>query len=145
MSPEAVFFGIGFIATVGVVVWGIPGTWSGRNIAGMNAASKSFWLWGEGSRRAFVRGTVVGTLTALCIMLGGFCGTLFESSTNDGIRGLLALGFIVCLALAVLGTALLVTISLFNWPHAAVPPSLRGEDGMVPAWRKRRSETHRKG
>lgn len=134
---EAVLIAVGLaIALLGLRA--APRIWDGRAHADLDARTRAFWLWGEGTRRGFVRANFVTVLAAPWIGLAGLSALLWKAPEVRALQGplaiLLVFGVIVLIAFSIL----LVTITLFNRPRMVVPPALRGELGMLPEWLAKR-------
>ena len=142
MRLDLALLGAGGVIAI-VALRSVPGVWNGSGLATLNAWTRVYWVWGEASRRAFVRANVVAVLAYPWIIVGGFCATLLDSTPARPVRDLLYLGIVASVLVLVLFSVLLVTISFVNRPKFAVPPSLRGEDGMLTAWLKRRQASRR--
>jgi hypothetical protein len=88
----------------------------------------AWWLWGGPLWRGFRRGMPLGTV-AWWIFLIAYVDALLANGGVVPKQQVLLPG-----ALVGVSFVLLMLISLFNWPSALVPPSLRGQRGAIAEW-----------
>ncbi len=117
--------------------WQMPRRWRGDlAISDLNAGS--WFLPGMTSRRALRRSIPAAMLG---LTLGYFAGILSFFMDGLPIDQPQEFLFLILVVPALLAIFAMIPISLFNRPRFAVPPSLRGEPGIITGLFKRRSRT----
>lgn len=100
--------------------------WRGSGAIG--AGVPGWWVWGRSLWRAYVRGMPVsiafGWLIPPTLVLLGLSAGAESSAVGEALAMLFVSGILVFLILV-------LSIALFNWPSALVPPALRSDRGVA--------------
>ena len=113
----------------GGIVWGLllgltalPDVWRGRSPA---LKVPAYWLWGDPLYRGGIR-AVPSIMIALLIV------ALDAAAIPFNQRGIVGDWIVFTLFIAAIVAVLMaLSVIMFNWPTFLVPPSMRGERGVI--------------
>jgi hypothetical protein len=115
-----------------VAAFRLPGLWSGSATEQMTRQMDALMRWDPALGRALLR-----ALTAACAMaLAGSASYVLDRGAGLLPRDHPVTGALEAGSLALIGVALALTVAflgvvLFNAPKALVPPSMRGDRGLL--------------
>lgn len=117
----------------------LPSLWRGESAERIERHLRPGWPWGSSALKGWIRSLPAAVLAGWSLFLLALIGVAASNGFLSEGSPLRLLGYLAlpAIGLTIFGFLHMLTIILFNRPKYLVPPSLRGDPGLVQAWWRR--------